>query len=151
MAPLSHSVWQLGEEQDVAQLLCCHATAAMRSTRLLPPRFAPSLPKPGGLPPKLAPSLQPPRSRCLQTDAVYLPAATGPGRSFLAFCGCWREGEMLGMVLAGRSHRQRFPTFTCSLPEECAPGRERGRSCFETSAPVLFIWIPQCPWHGSHL
>lgn len=28
---------------------------------------------------------------------------------------------------------------------------EQGRGCFEIPAPILFIWLPQCPWHGSHL
>lgn len=103
MAPLSHSVWQLGKERAVAQVLCCHATAAMRSTRLLPPRSSVASQTLGGCPQSWLPPCSHPGAGVSREMLSTCQLLQGQGdRSWLSAAAGERERCWGRSLLAGR-------------------------------------------------
>lgn len=176
MASLPHCAQGLSTEQGAAQVCCCRAAGATCSARLLlqhhsrqnagsekkcceSRRLARAAPRAG--------SLQPPRGletavwdprQVLSTRRAARPRPRQPAASEVS-CIRWEESCvaccLLLQLFSGRGLQLHAAGSSPPSPAPCrrnVHGRweERGRGCFEIPAPVLFIWIPQCPWHSSH-
>lgn len=172
MASLPHCAQGLGAEQGAAQVCRCCAAGATRSTRLplqhrsrqntgSEKKCSKSLRLQGCPQSRFPPATSRARDSGLGPQAVviYLPGSMAKARVTCCIRGVLHllgnqlcstlpaaAGSGLGLHAAGSSPPSPAP---CQRNAH-RRWEEQGRGCFEIPAPVLFIWIPQCPWHSSH-